>query len=154
MRTSSPVWRFQTDAQAFSSATTAKRSSGLNEAKAAPVEFSERSCAPESKLTAQVTLQNFGLSGAKSKITVRDGAKILASQDVSFKANGQLQTETLVFNCGPEIGAVVVVAHREADGHAGFAQGLDELQELLVVFGLAGFEDEVPVDDDGCGARF
>lgn len=55
---------------------------------------------PDSKLTAQVTLQNFGLSGSKSKLTVKDGAKVLASQDVIFKDNGQLQTETLVFNCG------------------------------------------------------
>src|SRR5438067_2069669 len=55
---------------------------------------------PDSKLTAQVTLQNFGLSGSRSRLTVKDGAKVLASQDVIFKDSGQLQTETLVFNCG------------------------------------------------------
>jgi hypothetical protein len=55
---------------------------------------------PDSKLTAHVTLQNWGASGAKSKLTVKDGAKVLASQDVVFKESGQLQTETLVFNCG------------------------------------------------------
>jgi len=55
---------------------------------------------PESKLTAQVTLQNYGLAGNKVKLTVRDGGKVLASQDVTFKADGQQQTETVVFNCG------------------------------------------------------
>src|SRR5476649_2159836 len=55
---------------------------------------------PDSKLTAQVTLQNWGLAGSKSKLTVKDGAKVLASQDVTFKGDGQLQTETLVFNGG------------------------------------------------------
>src|SRR5437764_6864844 len=55
---------------------------------------------PESKLTAQVTVQNWGLAGAKAKLSVRDGAKILASQDVVFKDSGQLQTETVVFNIG------------------------------------------------------
>jgi uncharacterized membrane protein len=55
---------------------------------------------PESKLTAQVTLQQYGFSGSKAKLTVKDGAKVLASQDVTMKADGQLQTETLVFNCG------------------------------------------------------
>src|SRR5215471_17184526 len=56
---------------------------------------------PDSKLTAQVTLQSWGLAGSKAKLTVRDGSKVLASQDVVFKENGQLQTETAVFNCGP-----------------------------------------------------
>lgn len=55
---------------------------------------------PDSKLTAQVTLQNWGLAGSKSKLTVKDGAKVLASQEVTFKGEGQLQTETLVFNGG------------------------------------------------------
>src|SRR5262249_48437671 len=55
---------------------------------------------PESKLTAQVTVQNWGLSGSKGKLTVRDGAKILASQDIQFRDSGQLQTESVVFNIG------------------------------------------------------
>jgi uncharacterized membrane protein len=56
---------------------------------------------PESKLTAQVTLQSWGMKGAKSKLSVRDGAKVLTSQDVVLHDSGELQTETLVFNCGP-----------------------------------------------------
>jgi uncharacterized membrane protein len=55
---------------------------------------------PDSKLTAHVTLQGWGVSGQKTKLTVKDGSKVLASQDVVFKENGQLQTEAVVFNCG------------------------------------------------------
>jgi uncharacterized membrane protein len=55
---------------------------------------------PDSKLTAHITLQSWGLNGSKSKLTVKDGAKVLASQDVVFHENGQLQTEAVVFNCG------------------------------------------------------
>ena len=55
---------------------------------------------PDSKLTATVTLQSWGLSGSKSKLTVRESGKVLVSQDVIFKENGQLQSETLVFNGG------------------------------------------------------
>jgi uncharacterized membrane protein len=55
---------------------------------------------PDSKLTAQVTLQSWGLSGSKGRLTVRDGAKVLTSQEVTFKDTGQLQTETVVFNGG------------------------------------------------------
>ena len=55
---------------------------------------------PDSKLTATVTLQSWGLSGSKSKLTVRESGKVLVSQDVTFKENGQLQPETLVFSGG------------------------------------------------------
>ncbi|MBV8729278.1 MAG: hypothetical protein JO336_05665, partial [Acidobacteriia bacterium] len=56
---------------------------------------------PQSRLTALVTLQSYGLSGSKTKLVIRDGAKTLASQDVTLKGDGVLQTESLVFNCGP-----------------------------------------------------
>ncbi|MDE3165096.1 MAG: hypothetical protein KGN36_04755, partial [Acidobacteriota bacterium] len=55
---------------------------------------------PGSKLTAQVTVENWGLAGSKSRITVRDSGKTLASQEVTLKDSGQLQTETVVFDCG------------------------------------------------------
>ena len=55
---------------------------------------------PDSKLTATVTLQNWGVSGAKSKLTVRESGKVLVTQDVTFKDNGVLQPETVVFNGG------------------------------------------------------
>jgi uncharacterized membrane protein len=55
---------------------------------------------PKSRLTALVTLQSYGLSGNKSKIVIRDSGKILASQDVTLKADGQSQTESVAFNVG------------------------------------------------------
>jgi uncharacterized membrane protein len=55
---------------------------------------------PQSKLTALVTFQNYGLSGAKTKLSIRDGAKVLASEEVTLKAEGAPQTESLMFNCG------------------------------------------------------
>jgi uncharacterized membrane protein len=55
---------------------------------------------PQSKLTALVTFQNYGLSGSKTKLSIRDGAKVLASEEVMLKAEGAPQTESLVFNCG------------------------------------------------------
>jgi len=55
---------------------------------------------PDSRVTAQVTLQNWGLSGENARITVKDGAKVLASQDVKLKAEGTAQMESLVFNAG------------------------------------------------------
>ncbi|MBV8820108.1 MAG: hypothetical protein JO022_17220, partial [Acidobacteriaceae bacterium] len=55
---------------------------------------------PQSRLTALVTLQSYGLAGQKTKLVVRDGAKVLASQDVTLKGDGVLQTESVVFNVG------------------------------------------------------
>jgi uncharacterized membrane protein len=55
---------------------------------------------PQSKLTAEVTLQSYGLSGAKAKLSVRDGGKALASKEIALKPDGVLQTESLVFDCG------------------------------------------------------
>ena len=56
---------------------------------------------PQSKLTAQVTLQSYGFSGDKARLSVRDGSKTLASQEITLKADGAAQTESLVFDCGP-----------------------------------------------------
>jgi uncharacterized membrane protein len=55
---------------------------------------------PQSRLTAVVTLQSYGLSGRKTKLIVKEGAKVLASQDVTLKGDGSLQTESVVFNVG------------------------------------------------------
>jgi uncharacterized membrane protein len=56
---------------------------------------------PDSRLTATVTLESWGLSGSRAKLSVRDNGKVLASQDVTLKGDGELQAESLVFNCGP-----------------------------------------------------
>ncbi|HUB33267.1 MAG TPA: glutamine amidotransferase [Bryobacteraceae bacterium] len=55
---------------------------------------------PQSRLTAVVSLQSWGLSGNHAKLSVRDSGKVLASQDITLRADGQIQSETLVFNCG------------------------------------------------------
>jgi len=52
---------------------------------------------PKSRLSAVVTFQNYGLSGTHGKLSVKDSGKVLASQDVTLKADGAPQTETLVF---------------------------------------------------------
>jgi len=55
---------------------------------------------PQSKLTADVTLQSYGLSGTKTRLTVKDSGKILASKEIELKSDGAAQTESLVFDCG------------------------------------------------------
>jgi uncharacterized membrane protein len=55
---------------------------------------------PQSKLTADVTLQSYGLSGVKTRLSVRDSGKVLASKEIELKADGAVQTESLVFDCG------------------------------------------------------
>jgi len=55
---------------------------------------------PHSKLTAMVSLQSYGLSGNKARLSVRESGKVLTSQDITLKGDGQVQTETLVFNGG------------------------------------------------------
>ncbi|MDE3159465.1 MAG: hypothetical protein KGM92_11915 [Acidobacteriota bacterium] len=55
---------------------------------------------PQSRLTATVTLQSYGLSGNKARLSVRDAGKVLASEDVALKADGALQTESITFNVG------------------------------------------------------
>jgi len=55
---------------------------------------------PKSRLTALVTLQSNGLSGSKSRIVIRDSGKVLASQEVTLKADGESQTESVAFNVG------------------------------------------------------
>jgi uncharacterized membrane protein len=55
---------------------------------------------PKSRLAAYVTLQSYGLSGGKTRLTVKDSGKVLASQEVTLKSDGQPQTETIAFNIG------------------------------------------------------
>jgi uncharacterized membrane protein len=55
---------------------------------------------PQSRLTAVVSLQSWGLTGNKTKLIVRDGTKVLASQEVTLKGDGVVQTESVTFNVG------------------------------------------------------
>ncbi len=55
---------------------------------------------PDSRLSAVVTFRQFGHSRDKARLSVRDGGKVLASQDILFKGEGLTQMESIVFNAG------------------------------------------------------
>ena len=58
----------------------------------------------DSRLAAKITLHQRGYAGAKINLTVRDAstgqAKVLASRTVTLGPDGNLQTETLMFDIG------------------------------------------------------
>ena len=55
---------------------------------------------PDSRLSAQVSFHQHGYAGQKAKITLRDGQKTLASNEVVLKSDGSEQTEPVLFNAG------------------------------------------------------
>ena len=56
---------------------------------------------PQSKLTALVTFQSYGLSGSKTQARASAMApRCWLREEVTLKAEGAPQTESLVFNCG------------------------------------------------------
>ena len=55
---------------------------------------------PDSRLAAVVRFHQHGYSGAKAKLTLRDGGKVLATRDVTLKGDGVEQTESVLFNAG------------------------------------------------------
>jgi uncharacterized membrane protein len=57
---------------------------------------------PDSRLSATVSFHQHGYAGTKAKITIRDGGKILASHDITYKADGVEQSENILFNAGPK----------------------------------------------------
>ena len=68
------------------------------------VEIDDATVAPRSlagsRLAAVVSFHQQGYAGKKSILTVKDGANILAAREVTFGAEGNTQSETLVFNVG------------------------------------------------------
>jgi uncharacterized membrane protein len=58
----------------------------------------------DSRLAAKITLHHHGYAGAKTNLTVRDTSsgqgKVLAARTVTLGPDGNLQTETLMFNIG------------------------------------------------------
>ncbi len=56
---------------------------------------------PDSRLSATVTFHQHGYAGGKAKIFIRDGGKVLAAHDITFKADGVEQTENILYNAGP-----------------------------------------------------
>src|SRR4029077_14651633 len=63
-----------------------------------------------------VTLQSYGLAGSKTRISVREGAKVLATQEVTLKGDGVLQTESVVFNAGAAGPKSLEIAAEPASG--------------------------------------
>jgi uncharacterized membrane protein len=53
-----------------------------------------------SRLSATVKFQQRGYAGRRSSVSVRDGAQVLNSRDITFAPDGQVQTENLLFNIG------------------------------------------------------
>jgi uncharacterized membrane protein len=57
---------------------------------------------PDSRLSATVAFRQHGYAGQKAKIFIRDGGKVLAAHDITFKADGVDQIENILFNAGPK----------------------------------------------------
>jgi uncharacterized membrane protein len=55
----------------------------------------------DSRLGVQVILRQRGYAGQKTKLTLKDGDKTLASREVTLAADGSAQAETVLFNAGP-----------------------------------------------------
>jgi hypothetical protein len=68
------------------------------------VEINDAMVAPralaDSRLSARVSFHQRGYAGRKATLTVRDGANILASRDVTFGPDDKIQSESLLFNAG------------------------------------------------------
>ncbi len=54
----------------------------------------------DSRLSAQVTFRQHGYARRNGRLVVREGGKVLASQEVVFQDDGARQTESLLFNAG------------------------------------------------------
>ncbi len=54
----------------------------------------------DSGISAQVTLRQHGYPNRKVRLTISDGGKPLASQEVTLKSDGVPQTESVLFNAG------------------------------------------------------
>ena len=55
---------------------------------------------PESRLAATVSFHQHGYTGQKAKITLKEGSKIVANYDITLKAEGTEQVESVLFNAG------------------------------------------------------
>jgi len=54
----------------------------------------------DSRLSATVSFHQRGYAGRKGMLRVRDGDKVLTAHEVTFGADGNIQTESLLFNAG------------------------------------------------------
>jgi len=63
------------------------------------VQLPRRSLA-KSRLEAEVSFREAGFKGEKAHLAVRDAGKVLAARDITFKGDGAVQTEAILFNAG------------------------------------------------------
>ncbi len=54
----------------------------------------------DSRLAASVSFHQRGYSGRKAVLAVRDGEKVLTTREITFGPDGNIQTESLLFNAG------------------------------------------------------
>ena len=54
----------------------------------------------DSRLSAEITFRQFGCTRERARLVVREGDRLLASREVTLKAEAAPQTEALVFNAG------------------------------------------------------
>lgn len=64
---------------------------------------------PDSRLTAAVSFRHAGFAGKKARLSLRDGARVLAAREVELKGEGT-QTENVVFDAGAAAPRAVEVA--------------------------------------------
>lgn len=55
----------------------------------------------DSRITAQVTIRQNGYTNNKVVLTLKDGTRVLGQQTMVLKADGEPQTESILFNSGP-----------------------------------------------------
>jgi uncharacterized membrane protein len=69
------------------------------------VEMDDAQLAPralaESRLAAVIRFHQHGYAGRQSRLLVRDGSQVLSSQNVTFAADGTVQSQSVLFNVGP-----------------------------------------------------
>ncbi|HWW86202.1 MAG TPA: vWA domain-containing protein, partial [Vicinamibacterales bacterium] len=54
----------------------------------------------DSRLAAVISFHQYGFAGRKVKLTVRNGAQVLAGHDVTLQTDGSRQSDSLLFNVG------------------------------------------------------
>ncbi len=54
----------------------------------------------QSRVSAVVKVREHGFDGRKTRLVVRDGAKVLAAEDITLRSGGAIQAEPIVFDVG------------------------------------------------------
>ncbi|MFB3778117.1 MAG: glutamine amidotransferase, partial [Bryobacteraceae bacterium] len=70
----------------------------------------------DSRIGAQVTLRQFGYQDRRVRLTISDGGKPLASQEVTLKRSGEPQTESILFSAGVAGAKTLTVSVDRLDG--------------------------------------